>query len=93
MNDAVIRKEVAWREVLGARDEECTCINVYKEEKRKTERYIYQGKKLVNEQFGWKMNQDVDGNRKLFWKEVWKVNGGKVKSCSRIKDGNWRLAF
>ena len=39
------------------------------------------------------MNQDVDGNRKLFWKEVSKVNGGKVESCSRIKDGNGRLAL
>ena len=37
------------------------------------------------------MNQDVDGNRKLFWKEVSKVNGGKVESCSRIMDGNGRL--
>ena len=25
------------------------------------------------------MNQDVNGNRKLFWKEVGKVNGGKVE--------------
>ena len=37
------------------------------------------------------MNQDVNGNRKLFWKEVSKANGRRVGSCSRIKDGNWRL--
>ena len=36
------------------------------------------------------MNKDVDGNRKLFWK---KVNGGKVESCSRIKNGSGRLAI
>ena len=30
--------------------------------------------------------------RKLFWKEVSNVKGGKVESCSRIKDGNRRLA-
>ena len=27
--------------------------------------------------FGRKMNQDVDGNRKLLWKEVSKINGAK----------------
>ena len=36
------------------------------------------------------MNQDVDGNRNLFWKKVSEVNGGKMESCSRIKDGNGR---
>ena len=40
-----------------------------------------------------KMNQDVEGNRHLFWKEVRKVNGGKGESGSRIKDGNRRLAL
>ena len=39
------------------------------------------------------MNQDVDGKRKVFWKEVSKVNGGNEESCSRIKDGNGRLAL
>ena len=39
------------------------------------------------------MNQDVNGNRKLFWKEVSKVNGGKMENSNRIKDGNRRLAL
>ena len=30
--------------------------------------------------------EDVNGNRKLFWKEVRKANGGKVESSNRIKD-------
>ena len=38
------------------------------------------------------MNQDVNGNRKLFWK-VSKVNGGKVENSNRIKDGNGRLVL
>ena len=38
------------------------------------------------------MNQDVDGNRKLVWKDMIKVKCGKVESCRRIKDGNGRLA-
>ena len=46
--------------------------------KRKVKRCIYQSKKEVQGEFGRKMNQDVNGNRKLFWKEVCKVNGGKV---------------
>ena len=32
------------------------------------------------------MNQDVRVSRKFFWKEVGKVNGGNVESCSKIKN-------
>ena len=39
------------------------------------------------------MNQDVNGNTKLFWKEVSKVNGGKVENSNRITDGNGRLVL
>ena len=38
------------------------------------------------------MNQDVNGNRKLFWK-VSKTYGGKVENFNRIKDGNGRLVL
>ena len=38
------------------------------------------------------MNEEVNENRKLFWKEVSNVKGGKVESCSIIKEGNGRLA-
>ena len=54
-------------------------ISVYKVENRKVKRCNYQSKKEVSEQFGRKRNQGVDGNRKLFWKDV-KWNGGKVES-------------
>ena len=50
--------------------------------------YIYQSKKEVNEEFGKKLNQNVNGNRKSFWKESSNAKGGKVEGCSRIKDGN-----
>ena len=54
------------------------------EGKDETERRIlnglYQSKKDANEQFGWKMNQDARGNRKLFREEV-----GKVENCNRIR--------
>ena len=39
------------------------------------------------------MNQDVNGNRKLFWKEMSKVNGGKVENSNQIKDRNERLVL
>ena len=68
------------------------CIEVYKETMRKVKRCIHQTKKEVNEQFGRKMNLDVDENRKEFCKAKNKVNRGDLESCSRIKDGNGRLA-
>ena len=39
-----------------------------------------------------KRNEDMNGNRKLFWKEVSNAKGGKVQSGRRIKAGNRRLA-
>ena len=38
------------------------------------------------------MNEYMKGNRKLFWKEVSNAKGGNMESCSRVKDGNGRLA-
>ena len=86
---AVKRKDSAWNEVLGVRDEGTKerCIEAYREEDRKIKRCIYQSKEKINEQFGRKMNEGVNGNRKLFWKEVSNAKGGKVESCSRVKDG------
>ena len=91
---AVKRQMADWKEELGGRDDDSKerCMETYKEEKRKVERYIYQSKKKVNEQFGRKINEDLNGNRKLFWKEVSYVKGGKVESCSRVKDRSGRLA-
>ena len=63
-------------------------MEAYREEKRKVERCIYQNKKKVIEQIGKTINEDVNGNRKLFWKEVSNVKGGKVENCSKIKDMN-----
>ena len=89
-----VKAPVRRKEVLGARDEEAKerCMEAYREEKRKIKRCIYQSRKKVNEQFGRKMNEDVNGNRKLFWEEVSNAKGGKVKSCSRIKDVNGSFA-
>ena len=66
-------------------------MEAYREEKRIVKKCIIQSKKKVNEQFGRKMNENVNGNRKLFWKEVSNVKRGKVESCSRVKMqmGGW----
>ena len=77
---------------MGARDARERCLEVYKEEKRKVKRCIYQSKEEVQEQFG-RMNQDVNGNRKLSLKEVSEANGGKVENSNGIKDGNVTLVL
>ena len=38
------------------------------------------------------MDEDLYGNRKLFWKGMSNAKKGKVKGRSRIKDGNGMLA-
>ena len=54
---ALKRKEPLKKNVrLAASDEEAQEIYIY----------IYQSKKKVSEQFRRKMNEDVNGNRKLF---------------------------
>ena len=51
--------------MLTGSDEEAKerCMEAYREEKRKVKRCIYQ---KVKEQFGMKMNEDMNGNMKLF---------------------------
>ena len=48
-------------------------MEINRNEKRKVKRCIYKTKMEVTEQFGRKMNEDVNGNR-LFWKELSKAN-------------------
>ena len=72
--------------MLAASDEETKerCMEAYREERRKVKRCIIQSKDKINEEFGKKMNEDVNGYGKSFWKEVSNVKRGKVESCSRI---------
>ena len=66
-----VKAAVKRKEVLGARDKDVRerCLKVYKAQKRKVKRCIYQSTNEFQERFGRKMNQDVNGYRKLFWKE------------------------
>ena len=67
----VRRKESAWKQALAVSDEEKErCLEAYSKERRKVKRCIYQRKKKVNEQFGKKMDEDVNGNRKLLWNKM-----------------------
>ena len=70
---AVVRR----KEAPSYQEAKKRCMEAYKQEKRKVKGCIYQGKKKVNVQFGRKMNDDVNGNRKLFWKEMSNAKGGK----------------
>ena len=67
VKSGVDRKEAARKKVLGARDEVAKDLYGFTKKLINIKRCIYQSKKKVNKQFGRKMNQDVDGNRKLFW--------------------------
>ena len=37
------------------------------------------------------MSQDVNGNKKLFWKKVGKLNGGKVGELHQSKGWEWKV--
>src|SRR5678816_3272894 len=88
---AVKGKKEAWLNVLKANDEDSKerCLELYKEEKRNTKRCIRRRKQEVNEQFGRRMNEDIQGNRKLFWKEARKVKNENKGNLLRImnRDG------
>ena len=64
--------------VLKARDDitKANCVGVYKEEKK------------INEQFGRRMNGDVEGNRKLFWMEARKAKRENKELLQKIVDVN-----
>ena len=89
MNDVV--KAVVRRKEATASDEEAKerCMEAYREEKIKVKRCIYQSRKKAHEQFGRKMNEDVNGNLKLFLKEVSNVKGEKVESSQHNKGWKW----
>ena len=65
---------------MAASDEEENerCMETYREEKKRVKGCVCKSKGKVGEQFGRKMNGDVNGNRKLFCK-VSNVKGGKVR--------------
>ena len=82
----VRRNESAWKKVLTAVKRQNK--DVWKRTKKRREmlKCVYiRARKKVNEEFGRKMNEDVNGNSKLFWKEVSNAEGGKVEICNRIR--------
>ena len=76
--------------MLGPKDE-MQKKNVWKftiKKREKVKRCINQSRKEVQEQFGRKINQDANGNREFFWKEVSETNDGKVELQ---KNKGWKL--
>ena len=68
VNATVERKEATWKKALSNR-EEVAKMDIWRFTKEKTERLKAvniraKKKKKANEQFGRKMNQDIDWNRK-----------------------------
>ena len=78
VTDTMKRKETAWKEMLDVRDKTELNVGTINKKRKKWLRSTFWSKREVNEQFERKMNQDVGGNRKLFWKEMGEVKGGKV---------------
>ena len=76
--------------MLAANDEQAKerCMEVYGRDERKVKRCIYQGKMKVNNQFGRK-NEDVNGKRKLFWKEMSNAKGGELQ---QNKGWKWKVS-
>ena len=71
---------------MEASDEEANerCMEVFREKERGVKRCIYQSKKKVNEQFARNMNEDMNRNRKLFWKR-------KVGELQHNKELKWEV--
>ena len=78
-------KSVWWNDEIKAAvsDEEAKerCMEAYREQKRKA-------KRCMNKHFGRNMNEDVNGNWKLSWKEGNNAKGGKLEQS---KEGKWEI--
>ena len=49
---------------------------------------VGEAKREAEERFGTKLSQDFEGNRKMFWKEVKRVQKGKQGEEMRVKARN-----
>ncbi len=49
----------------------------YKDWKKRVRELIEETRRIVDEEFGRKISQNFNENKKLFWKEVKKVRGGE----------------
>ena len=81
------KKESGWRNVLGARKKTVKgrYKRIYKDKKGRVKKCIFFNvKKRVYQQFRIKMNQDLNGNRKLFWEEEDTAKEGKVETYCLI---------
>lgn len=93
VRSAIEKKSQAYASTLQnvSREERERRIHEYKKAKNEVKRIIKRSKREANENFGKKLSQDVNGNRKLFWKEVKKVKNEGKESCMGVKGKNGRV--
>ncbi len=63
----------------------------YKDWKNRVRELIEESKRRVDEEFGRKLSQNFSENKKLFWKEMKKVRGGKKSGDVRMRGEDGEL--
>ena len=89
----VAMKERVYMRMLQATNEheKSRLKEEYKVIKKDVKKMVKRSKKEVNERLGNKMKEDLNGNLKLFWKEVRKINGSDRNTSSRVKDREGKI--
>ena len=64
---------------------------MYKRCKREVKILVKERKDAMNKDFGRKMLNDYNGNRKLFWKEVRKERNQCKNEHMKVMNANWQL--
>ena len=63
----------------------------YKQYKRNVKQVIRESKRKVDEDFGSRLSQKFEENKKLYWKEVERERGGRKVMSSKVRDEDGRL--
>ncbi len=63
----------------------------YKDWKNRVRELIKESKRRVDEEFGSKLSQNFNENKKLFWKEVKKARGGEKSGDVRMRGEDGEL--
>jgi len=87
------KKEDAWKKVLQSGGQEIReqRMEEYKRVKKEVKMIVRKSKKEANENMGKRMTNDMNGNIKLFWKEVKKARGCVANGSEKVKDASGRM--
>ena len=80
-------KKKAWERLLRENNEErrANLRGDFKKISKEARRTVKESKREANDKLGKKMNEDANGNMKLFWKEVRKAKDSGRTECVRMK--------